>query len=227
MWFTRIQQPIVIGAWYASQGIGIGLGGLIGYGIGQIDAALAAWRYEFIIIGAACAAWGITMAVIIPDSPYTTKRFTRDEKVVIMSRKREDYHAVEKRQLKWDQVSRLGFVIASVENSLVPDQRVRPGHPYISLLPSRTYRQHSQRWDLQFRNSHDPRVWLQHSSDYSAPDSLRSIADFVHVGCCPLASKARLADEYQRSVNLGQLQDPSPQHPNLLDGVCPALHRRR
>lgn len=104
MWFTRLQQPIVIGTWYASQGIGIGLGGLIGYGIGQIDAAISAWRYEFIIIGMACALWGVAMAFIIPDSPYTTKRFTREEKVVIMSRKRDDYHAVEKRQLKWDQI---------------------------------------------------------------------------------------------------------------------------
>jgi MFS family permease len=105
MWFTRIQQPIVIGTWYASQGVGIGLGGLIGYGIGQIEASIAAWRFEFIIIGAGCAVWGIVMAFIIPDSPYTTKRFTREEKIVIMSRKREDYHAVEKRQLKWDQAS--------------------------------------------------------------------------------------------------------------------------
>ena len=104
MWFTRIQQPLVIGTWYASQGIGIGLGGLIGYGIGQIEAAIAAWRYEFIIIGLACALWGIAMAFIIPDSPYTSKRFTRQEKIVIMSRKRDDYHAVEKRQLKWDQI---------------------------------------------------------------------------------------------------------------------------
>ncbi|WVR05518.1 hypothetical protein IAU60_002536 [Kwoniella sp. DSM 27419] len=103
MWFTRLQQPMVIGAWYASQGIGIGLGGLIGYGIGQIEASIAAWRFEFIIIGAACAAWGIAMSYIIPDSPYTSRRFTRQEKIVIMSRKRDDYHAVEKRQLKWDQ----------------------------------------------------------------------------------------------------------------------------
>lgn len=51
MWFTRNQQPIVTGCWYASQGIGIGLGGMIGYGIGQIKASIPAWRYEFIIIG--------------------------------------------------------------------------------------------------------------------------------------------------------------------------------
>jgi hypothetical protein len=44
------------------------------------------------------------MGYIIPDSPYTTKRFTREEKIIILSRKRDDYHAVEKRQTKWDQV---------------------------------------------------------------------------------------------------------------------------
>jgi hypothetical protein len=52
----------------------------------------------------ACAVWGIVMGFIIPDSPYCTKRFTREEKIVIMSRKRGDYHAVDKRQTKWDQV---------------------------------------------------------------------------------------------------------------------------
>lgn len=104
MWFTRSQQPIVVGCWYASQGVGIGLGGIIGYGIGQIKASISAWRYEFILIGVACAVWGIAMGIIIPDSPYTSKRFTRDEKLVIMSRKRDDYHAVDKRQTKWDQV---------------------------------------------------------------------------------------------------------------------------
>ncbi len=104
MWFTRIQQPVVMGLWYAAQGIGIGLGGLIGYGIGQINADLAPWRYEFLLIGAACSAWAIVMGIIIPDSPYTTKRFKREDKQIIMSRKRDDYHAVEKRQIKWDQV---------------------------------------------------------------------------------------------------------------------------
>lgn len=104
MWFTRIQQPIVMGLWYAAQGIGIGLGGLIGYGIGQIRAELAPWRYEFLIIGAACAAWALVMGFLVPDSPYTARGFNREEKQIIMSRKRDDYHAVEKRQFKWDQV---------------------------------------------------------------------------------------------------------------------------
>lgn len=51
MWFTRRQQPTVIGAWYIGNGVGIAIGGLLGFGIGQIKGGLASWRYEFLIIG--------------------------------------------------------------------------------------------------------------------------------------------------------------------------------
>jgi hypothetical protein len=37
MWFTRKQQPTVIGLWYSANGIGIALGGLFGYGIGELE----------------------------------------------------------------------------------------------------------------------------------------------------------------------------------------------
>ena len=178
MWFTRIQQPLVIGAWYASQGVGIGLGGLIGYGIGQIEASIAAWRYEFIIIGMGCALWGIAMAFIIPDSPYTSKRFTRQEKVVIMSRKRDDYHAVEKRQLKWDQVSGLGLARRDTNGT---DQRVSPRPKDIPLLPARSHRQYSERRNLQLWHSDDPRLWLQHAQHHALANPLRAQSDTVHV----------------------------------------------
>jgi hypothetical protein len=76
-----------------------------GYGIGNIPStSLASWRYEFLIIGAVCSLWAIAIGFIIPDAPHSTKRLTRREAVVVVSRKRDDYHVVEKRQLKWDQV---------------------------------------------------------------------------------------------------------------------------
>jgi MFS family permease len=36
MWYTRREQPIKIGLWYSSLGLGIAGGGLLGYAIGQI-----------------------------------------------------------------------------------------------------------------------------------------------------------------------------------------------
>jgi hypothetical protein len=44
------------------------------------------------------------MGIIIPDSPYSTRYFSRQDRVIIQSRKRDDYHGVEKRQLRWGQV---------------------------------------------------------------------------------------------------------------------------
>jgi MFS family permease len=36
MWYTRAQQPRRIAYWYCANGIGIALGGLLGYGIGHV-----------------------------------------------------------------------------------------------------------------------------------------------------------------------------------------------
>jgi hypothetical protein len=36
VWYTRQQQPTIIGYWYSANGIGIAVGGLLGYGIGNV-----------------------------------------------------------------------------------------------------------------------------------------------------------------------------------------------
>jgi len=36
-WYTRAQVPTRIGYWYMANGIGIAIGGLLGYGIGNVS----------------------------------------------------------------------------------------------------------------------------------------------------------------------------------------------
>lgn len=43
------------------------------------------------------------MGVVLPDAPHTAKWLTRREKVIVVSRKRHDYHNVDRRQFKLDQ----------------------------------------------------------------------------------------------------------------------------
>lgn len=50
MWYTRREQPVRMGLWYTANGLGIALGGLLGYGIGNIKGALPSWKYEFIVM---------------------------------------------------------------------------------------------------------------------------------------------------------------------------------
>lgn len=50
---------------------GIALGGLLGFGIGNIKGSLPSWKFEFLIIGALCCIWGVVMFIFLPDSPVT------------------------------------------------------------------------------------------------------------------------------------------------------------
>ncbi|PYI04089.1 MFS allantoate transporter [Aspergillus sclerotiicarbonarius CBS 121057] len=104
MWYTRRQQPIRIGLWYTANGAGIALGGLLGYGIGQIQGALSSWKYEFLIIGALCASWGIVIAIFLPDSPVMAQTFSPREKRLAVERLRENQTGVENKTLKPAQV---------------------------------------------------------------------------------------------------------------------------
>ncbi|KAK6608092.1 hypothetical protein H4I96_04327 [Botrytis cinerea] len=75
MWYTRREQPIRIGLWYSANGVGIALGGLIGYGIGNIRG-----------------------------SPVTAKVLSIDEKRMAVERLRENQTGVENKTFKWVQV---------------------------------------------------------------------------------------------------------------------------
>ncbi|KAJ0305320.1 hypothetical protein Brms1b_010863 [Colletotrichum noveboracense] len=103
-YYTRRKQPIKIGLWYTANGVGIALGGLLGYGIGNIKGALASWKYEFIIVGALCCAWGMVIAVFLPDNPITSKALSQREKKIVIERLRENQTGVENKTLKLYQV---------------------------------------------------------------------------------------------------------------------------
>ncbi|KAI5305448.1 hypothetical protein KEM56_004401 [Ascosphaera pollenicola] len=104
MWYTRKEQPIRIGLWYAANGVGIAVGGILGYGIGQIKGALASWKYEFLIIGAACALWGIVMFALLPNSPVSAPLLYERERILVIDHLRENQTGVENKHFKWYQV---------------------------------------------------------------------------------------------------------------------------
>ncbi|KAJ6007550.1 Major facilitator superfamily domain general substrate transporter [Penicillium herquei] len=100
MWYTRKEQPVRLGLWYTANGIGISLGGLLGYAIGHIRGKLPSWKYEFIVIGALCATWGIVMFIFLPDSPVTARGLTKRERRIAVDRIRENQTGVENKHLK-------------------------------------------------------------------------------------------------------------------------------
>ena len=75
-----------------------------GYGIGQIKGALASWRYEFLIVGAVCAAWGIAIFLLLPNSPASFRGFTHDERLMMIARMRKNQTGIEHRKINMGQV---------------------------------------------------------------------------------------------------------------------------
>lgn len=59
---------------------------------------------RFLIVGAFCAAWGIVLLLLLPNSPATVKGFSHDEKLMMIARMRKNQTGVENRVIKWDQV---------------------------------------------------------------------------------------------------------------------------
>ncbi|KAI1326583.1 putative MFS allantoate transporter [Xylariaceae sp. FL0255] len=104
MWYTRRQQPLRMGLWYTANGFGIALGGLLGYGIGHIRGALPSWKYEFLIIGALCAIWGIVIFIFLPDSPVTAKTLSKAQKRMAVQRLRENQTGIENKHFKLYQI---------------------------------------------------------------------------------------------------------------------------
>lgn len=104
MWYTRRQQPIRMGIWYTANGLGIALGGLLGYGIGSIKGSLPSWKYEFLIIGALCCIWGIILFFFLPDSPVTAPQLSQQERRWAVEKLRENQTGVENKNLKGYQV---------------------------------------------------------------------------------------------------------------------------
>ncbi|OCF42569.1 hypothetical protein I317_03553 [Kwoniella heveanensis CBS 569] len=104
MYYTRAEQPSRISSWYAFNGLGVAGGGLIGYGIGNIKGALASWRYEFLIVGAFCSAWGIVLLLFLPNSPVTFKGFSHEEKLLMIARMRKNQTGIESRRINWGQI---------------------------------------------------------------------------------------------------------------------------
>jgi Na+-transporting NADH:ubiquinone oxidoreductase subunit NqrC len=80
-------------------------GGLIGYGIGNIPSTtLASWRLEFLIVGLVCAAWGISIALLLGNSPLTSRWFDREEKLMMLARIRRNQTGLEAKKINWKQI---------------------------------------------------------------------------------------------------------------------------
>ncbi|WYZ44587.1 hypothetical protein EsH8_VII_001023 [Colletotrichum jinshuiense] len=103
MWYVRGEQPFRAGIFYCCNGVGSMLGGILSYGIGQID-SFPVWKAVFIICGGITVLWGGLLLVFLPDSILTAKRFTLEERALLVGRARLSKTGVLNKTIQWYQI---------------------------------------------------------------------------------------------------------------------------
>lgn len=103
MWYRRIEQPLRMGIWIGSAGIGYVLAGIASFGIGHIQGSLPSWRIMFLIWGAVTASWGVVLWLLLPGSPVRAKFLNDNERKAVIDRIKGNGTGVENRRFKRDQ----------------------------------------------------------------------------------------------------------------------------
>lgn len=87
--YTKHELALRIGYLFVSAALAGGLGGLLAYGIGQMDgvAGLRGWRWIFILEGLPTVILGISCWWLLADEPETAFYLTQDEKALMIVRK--------------------------------------------------------------------------------------------------------------------------------------------
>ncbi|KAF4455576.1 hypothetical protein F53441_2100 [Fusarium austroafricanum] len=103
MYYMRREQPLRLGIWLGSAGMGYIIAGIASFGIGHVKSSLTSWRVLFIIWGSITVAWGIILTFFLPGAPMRAKFLTPDEKARVVSRVKDNGTGIENKHFKMAQ----------------------------------------------------------------------------------------------------------------------------
>lgn len=102
-YYSREEQPLRMGIWIGSAGLGYVISGITSFGIGHIHTSLDSWRWIFLIWGAVTTAWGIVLVVFLPGSPLNARFLTDNERVLAIDRVKVNNTGIENKNFKMSQ----------------------------------------------------------------------------------------------------------------------------
>lgn len=79
------------------------LGGIFSYGIGQIR-SFPVWKAVFLLCGGITVLWGVLLLFFLPDSILSAKRFSLEERALLVGRARLSKTGVLNRTIQWYQI---------------------------------------------------------------------------------------------------------------------------
>lgn len=102
MWYTRREQPLRMGIWFAGTGFAGMIGGAVAYGIGNIT-TIAAWKALFLVFGALTVTWGSVVYFLLPDEPMKARFLPKVERAKAVQRVAENMTGIKNNTIKWGQ----------------------------------------------------------------------------------------------------------------------------
>jgi hypothetical protein len=99
----RHEQPFRAGIFYSCNGIGAMVGGILSYGIGQID-SFPVWKAIFLLCGGITVVWGVVLFMFLPDNIITAKQFSIRDRAILVARGKIGRTGIISRHIKWPQV---------------------------------------------------------------------------------------------------------------------------
>ncbi|EMR71465.1 putative allantoate permease protein [Eutypa lata UCREL1] len=102
-WFTRDEQPARAGLFYCFNGFGSMFGGILFFGVGQAS-GWDVWRIIYVLCGGLTICWGILLFFFLPDSILTAKRYTVEERAILIARSARNRTGVFSRTIKANQI---------------------------------------------------------------------------------------------------------------------------
>lgn len=104
MWYTRKEQPARAGIFYCFNGVGSMVGGILFYAVGQNGSDFAVWRIIFLLCGGVTIVWGTVLLFFLPNNIMSAKRFTKEDKALLIARSQTNGTGVYNKTIKFSQV---------------------------------------------------------------------------------------------------------------------------
>jgi MFS family permease len=102
-WFRRETQPARAGLFYCFNGFGAMFGGILFYGVGQAK-GWAVWRTIYVLCGGMTICWGVVLFFFLPNNILTAKRYTIEERAMLIAQSARNKTGVFNRKIKWNQI---------------------------------------------------------------------------------------------------------------------------
>lgn len=102
-WYTRDQAPSRAGVFYCFNGFGSMVGGILFYGVGQAT-GWSVWRIIYVLCGGLTIVWGVVLYFFLPDNIMTAKRFTVEQRAMLIAQSSRNQTGVFSHRIKTEQI---------------------------------------------------------------------------------------------------------------------------